>query len=82
MSLDPTSFPPLQAWSPLKAEDWNREAARHLLHRIGFSATPDRVEQTYKQGLQKTLEDAYGFVRPFAPPPSLVSFPEVRSRTQ
>jgi len=79
MPLDPTTFSPMQAWSPLKAEDWNRDAARHLLHRIGFSATPDRVELTYKQGLQKTLNDAYGVVRPFAPPPSLTIYAQKRS---
>jgi len=79
MSLDPAKFTPMQAWSPLKAEDWNRDAARHLLHRIGFSATPDRVEQTFKQGLQKTLEDAYGYVRPFTPPESLAVYTQKRN---
>ena len=79
MSLDPANFTPLQAWSPLKPEDWNRDAARHLLHRIGFSATPDRVEQTFKQGLQKTLEDAFGYVRPFTPPESLAAYTQKRS---
>jgi uncharacterized protein (DUF1800 family) len=79
MSLDPAIFSPMQAWTPLKKEDWNQDAARHLLHRIGFSATPDRVEQTFKQGLPKTLDDAFGSVRPFTPPESLAAYTEKRN---
>ena len=79
MTLDPAKFTPTQAWSPLKPEDWNQDAARHLLHRIGFSATPDRVDQVFKQGLQKTLDDAFGTVRPFTPPESLAAYVQKRS---
>ena len=31
---------PTEAWKPLPAVEWNEAAARHLLQRIGFSATP------------------------------------------
>jgi uncharacterized protein (DUF1800 family) len=79
MSLNPATFTPSQAWSPLKAEDWSLDNARHLLQRIGFSATPDRVQQTFKLGLQGTLEQAFGRVRPFSPPASLGDYMQQRT---
>jgi len=78
MSLDPATFAPTLAWAPLKAEDWNRECARHLLHRIEFSATPDRVEAAFKLGLQGTLEQAFGSIRPFTPPASMADYVQKR----
>jgi len=79
MSLDPANFPPAQAWAPLKDDDWSLENARHLLHRIGFSATPDRVQLAYTQGLQDTLHQAFGIVRPFAEPESLGTLRQKRA---
>ncbi len=79
MSLDPAKFPPTLAWSPLRAEDWSLDNARHLLHRIGFSATPDRVAQAYRQGPQATLEQAFGAVHNFAEPESLATLAQKRA---
>jgi uncharacterized protein (DUF1800 family) len=79
MSLNPAIFTPAQAWSPLKAEDWSVDNARHLLHRIGFSATPDRVQQACKLGLQGTLDQAFGQIRPFSQPASLSDYTQKRA---
>ncbi len=79
MALNPATFPPSQAWSPLKPEDWNADHARHLLHRIGFSATPDRVAQAVKLGLPGTLAQAFGATRPFIPPASLNEYVQKRA---
>lgn len=79
MSLDPAKFPPALAWSPLKADDWSLDNARHLLHRLGFSATADRVQQAFKQGPQATLEQAFGSVHNFAEPESLNTLAQKRA---
>lgn len=79
MSLDPANFPPTLAWSPLKADDWSLDNARHLLHRIGFSATPDRVALAYRQGLQVTLEQAFGSVRHLEEPVELTTLAQKRA---
>jgi len=79
MALNPATFSPTQAWSPLKAGDWNADCARHLLHRIGFSATPDSVAQAVKLGLAGTLQQAYGVVRPYPQPPGLAAYAQKRA---
>ncbi|HTB62107.1 MAG TPA: DUF1800 family protein [Opitutales bacterium] len=79
MALNPATFSPADAWAPLKAPDWSVDNARHLLRRIGFSATPDRVQAAYKLGLQGTLEQAFGNVRPFSPPQSLADYVQERA---
>jgi len=79
MSLNAATYTPSQAWSPLKAEDWNLDNARHLVRRIGFSATPERVQSAYKLGIQGTLEQAFGAVRPFSPPAGLSDFMQKRA---
>ncbi len=84
MSLDPVKFPPTQAWTPLNAKEWSLENARHLLHRIGFSATPDRVQLAFTQGLQATLHQAFGMVRVLPEPESFSAEmqPRVELRNQ
>lgn len=79
MSLDPATLSPNAAWAPLKADDWSPDHARHLLHRIGFSATPDRVAQAYKQGLQATLQQAFGTIRKLPEPESVATLVQKRA---
>ncbi|HVU38420.1 MAG TPA: DUF1800 family protein [Opitutales bacterium] len=79
MSLDPATLSPNAAWAPLKATDWSLDNARHLLHRIGFSATPDRVAQAYKQGLQATLQQAFGTIRKLPEPESVATLVQKRA---
>jgi uncharacterized protein (DUF1800 family) len=82
MSLDPSTFSPTQAWAPLKPTEWNEDNARHLLHRIGFSATPDRVALALKQGMSATLIDAFGTVRPMPLTQSIADYSAKRADLQ
>ncbi len=50
------TYQPGQAWQPLPASGWDRPAARHLLRRAGWSATPAEVEQAQHAGLEATLD--------------------------
>jgi hypothetical protein len=45
-----------EAWQPLPAADWNEAAARHLLQRIGFSATPAELARVLQDGPARSLE--------------------------
>jgi uncharacterized protein (DUF1800 family) len=65
---------PAQAWEPLPASAWDRPAARHLLRRAGWSATPAEVEQALHLGLEATLD------RLFPASPSLFPVPPAVER--
>jgi uncharacterized protein (DUF1800 family) len=45
-----------EAWQPLPSAEWNDAAARHLLQRIGFSATPAELARVVKDGPTRSLE--------------------------
>ncbi|QYM79897.1 DUF1800 domain-containing protein [Horticoccus luteus] len=53
MKLD---YSPEQAWQPLPAAAWDAAAARHLLRRAGWSASPDEVTRVLRDGLAPTLD--------------------------
>jgi len=53
MKLD---YSPEEAWQPLPAASWDAPAARHLLRRSGWSASPDQVTRLLKDGLGPTLD--------------------------
>jgi uncharacterized protein (DUF1800 family) len=44
------SLPPERAWDPLPAGEWDEAAARHLLLRATFSATPGQVDAVTRAG--------------------------------
>jgi uncharacterized protein (DUF1800 family) len=44
------------AWHPLPAQDWDADAARHLLQRTGWTARPAEVAQALQDGLAATLD--------------------------
>lgn len=50
---------PSEVWEPLPTGDWNEAAARHLLRRIGWTATPDAVAAAARDGLAPTLDRAF-----------------------
>jgi hypothetical protein len=52
----PFSFPPDKAWQRLPAQDWNPEAAAHLLRRTGWTARPVDIERAVRDGLDATLD--------------------------
>ena len=49
------SLSPGEAWEPLPAAEWDEAAAKHLLLRATFSATPDRVEVVTRAGPAKAI---------------------------
>jgi uncharacterized protein (DUF1800 family) len=60
------------AWQPLPSADWNEAAARHLLQRIGFSATPAELTRTLQDGPVRTLERYFGTM-PALPKPRQIA---------
>jgi uncharacterized protein (DUF1800 family) len=52
-------YSPHEAWKPITAFEWNAGAARHLLSRMGFSATPEMIEATMRRGLSRTVRDLF-----------------------
>jgi len=61
-------------WQPLPATEWNEDAARHLLRRTGWSARPEAVTLTLKEGLTATLERLFPSTAPAEfPKPKLIT---------
>jgi uncharacterized protein (DUF1800 family) len=54
-----TSLSPALAWQTLPATLWDEAAARHLLQRIGFSATPEAVARAVRNGPVTTIEQCF-----------------------
>ncbi|MGI8430764.1 MAG: DUF1800 domain-containing protein [Chthoniobacterales bacterium] len=42
--------------TPLSAQDWNYEAAAHLLNRAGFGGTPDEISAFQGKGLETAVD--------------------------
>ena len=67
------SLSPSDAWQPLPAAQWDEPAARHLLQRIGFSATPAETVRALKDGPAATLERAFARMPAFPRPPLIAA---------
>lgn len=67
---------PEAAWQPLPTNEWNAEAARHLLRRSGWTALPPDVERATAEGLERTLD------RLFPESPSFLAKPRLISRLE
>ncbi|WP_442887253.1 DUF1800 domain-containing protein [Congregicoccus parvus] len=66
------SLPPVEsAWEPLPASAWDAGAARHLLQRIGFSATDAAVREALAAPLDASLKRAFTPSPPLAETPSM-----------
>lgn len=65
----PFSLTPTDAWQPLPAADWNEAAARHLLSRLGWTATDEETARAVRDGLQPTLRRLLGKMPEFPKPP-------------
>jgi len=50
------SLSPQEAWQPLPATEWDESAARHLLRRLGWSATPPELARALRDGPSATLK--------------------------
>jgi uncharacterized protein (DUF1800 family) len=67
-----TTLPPAEAWQPLPATDWNESAARHLLQRIGFSASPNELARVLTDGPVRSVERYFAHMPAF-PKPRLIA---------
>lgn len=59
---------PQEAWQPLPASEWDEAAARHLLRRIGWTATPAETARALADGPAETLKRYFSAPHPFAKP--------------
>jgi uncharacterized protein (DUF1800 family) len=73
------SLAPQQSWDPLPAEQWNQEAAQHLLRRAGWSAIPSEVLRATQEGLPATLERLFPERPALLPEPELIARDEERT---
>lgn len=73
MEPTPALPPPEEAWEPLPASEWDREAARHLLLRASFSAHPDRVDALVQAGPVKGLAQLFSGSRSMPVPDQMVA---------
>jgi uncharacterized protein (DUF1800 family) len=63
-----TTLSPSEAWQPLPAAQWDESAARHLLQRVGFSATPAETARALKDGPAATLHRYFARMPAFPRP--------------
>ena len=56
MGQSPLPLSATEAWQPLPTAEWNEAAARHLLQRVGFSATPAELKRVLQDGPVSSLE--------------------------
>lgn len=52
-----------EAWKPLPDSDWNRDAAKHLAARLGFSINPAIVNRIQSLGPAGTLKKYFSSIR-------------------
>jgi uncharacterized protein (DUF1800 family) len=50
---------PEEAWETLPETSWNEETAKHLLMRIGFSASMPAIRKSTTQGMGETIRHAF-----------------------
>src|SRR5436190_9081543 len=77
------SLNPQAAWQTLPAEEWNLEAARHLLRRTGWTAREEDAYRAVREGLAATLDRLFPSNPPLLAKPRLVArFEEVAPELQ
>lgn len=63
------------AWTPLPDSAWNAVTAAHLLRRIGWTATPEAIDQAVMLGLERTLQLHFPMAPlPWEPPAKIAEF--------
>lgn len=83
MAADPIipSLSAFEAWQPLPAAEWDEAAARHLLQRIGWTATAAELAQTLRDGPENAVR-RYFRSMPELPEPYLTKELAEASRAQ
>jgi uncharacterized protein (DUF1800 family) len=69
----PLALAPNEAWQPLPPEAWNAPAARHLLRRAAWTATPEETRRAVADGLDATLDRLFPAAPPLFPRPRAVA---------
>lgn len=67
------SLTPAEAWQPLPAAQWDRDTARHLLLRTGWSARKEDIDRAASEGLTPTLDRLFPTRAPRMEQPKLVA---------
>ena len=84
MGQSPNSLPAAEAWQPLPVTEWNAAAARHLLQRIGFSASPAELTRVLADGPEKSVERYFAAMPAFPKPRQIADieadYPEIFRR--
>lgn len=62
-----------EAWSPLPAREWSPAAARHLLRRTGWAATPPEAQAAFDRGLTRTIDTLFPAIPAEFPAPPLTA---------
>ena len=67
---------PERAWLPFDTRRWDEACARHLLRRMGYSATPAAAALALREGPEMTVRRAFSAVRPMPMPRKLENLTE------
>ncbi len=70
------SLTPDQAWQPLPLNEWNESAVRHLLSRLGWTATAAETERTLKEGPVAAMRRYFARLPSFSMPPLVAKIEE------
>ncbi|MCZ6671867.1 MAG: DUF1800 domain-containing protein [Verrucomicrobia bacterium] len=62
---------PKEAWKRLPSSAWNKETAKHLLMRIGFSALPEAIQKSLNAGMGTTIRNSFADASVMEPPEQL-----------
>ncbi|MCB1122674.1 MAG: DUF1800 family protein [Verrucomicrobiae bacterium] len=58
-TLKITNLAPNEAWQPLAKSEWTETAAKHLLMRIGFSASLEDVRKCVRLGMDESIRRSF-----------------------
>jgi uncharacterized protein (DUF1800 family) len=67
---------PERAWVAFDTRRWDENCAKHLLRRLGFSATPASTALALREGPEMTVRRAFASVRPMPMPRKLENLSE------
>lgn len=71
-TLKINNIQPENAWKPLPRSAWDKAAAKHLLMRIGFSASEEAIQACMQSGLKSSIRDAFAGAHVMQPPEKLI----------
>jgi len=67
---------PDRAWLPFDTRRWDEGCAKHLLRRLGYSATPAATALATREGPEMTVRRAFAVARPLPMPRKLENLTE------